>query len=245
MKRLLLVWVCLGWMALPAQQLVFCLDHTKDGTPLAGGGEFELDQFGQELDLLFRDQQKINTPKLYFFIDRMIDSVYVEHDTRSTMTRQDRAWHSIQYRFDRTGRYRVLVLDADKAELCRAEVDVNVLRDVGGPSYYRDLELHFCHQIQDGEPDTKLKAVSLEQQKRSPVKVLVKHFRPLRTESIVIDIWKKGDEEDEYQETLEYRVEPHWAFTQFVYPFKTAGTYFIRVYSEDDVWMGSGALQVD
>lgn len=245
MMRLILVLVCLGGMALPAQQLVFCLDHTRDGVPLAGGGEFELDQFGQELDLLFRNPRRIDTPKLYFFIDRMIDSVYVEHDTRSMMTREDQPWLSVNYRFDRTGRYRVLVLDADKAELCRAVVDVNVLRDVGGPSYYRDLEVLFCHQTQEGEPDTRLETISLDQQKNNPVKVLVKHFRPLRSKTIVIDIWKKGEEADEYQETLEFVVEEHWNFTQFTYPFKTLGTYFVRVYSEDDVWMGSGTLEID
>ena len=245
MTRLILTILFLGWMALPAQELVFCLDHTREGAPLAADTEFELDQFGQELDLLLRNGHAIQTPKLYFFIDRMVDTVYVEHDTRSIMTPKGSKWASVKYKFDRTGQYRVVVLDADKLELCRAEVKVNVLRDVGGPSYYRDAEVKFCWLVQDGQPDKQLRRVHYETQKKHPIKVLIKHFRPLRTHSLTVDVWKKGMSEDEYMESIEFEVEPHWTFTQFEYTFKSRGVFFVRVYSEDEVWMASGRLAVD
>ncbi len=245
MIRLLLTIVMLGWGALSAQQLTFCLDHTKEGVPLAGGDEFDLDQFGQELDLLFRNGHPIETSKLYFFIDRMVDTVYVEHDTKSLMTARGETWSSVKYKFDRTGQYRVVVLDGDKAELCREVVKVNVLRDVGGPSYYRDTEVKFCYQVKDGVPDIQLDSILFEQQKRKTIKVLVRHFRPLRTHSMTVDVWKKGLSEDEYIESIEFDVEPHWTFTQFNYVFKGRGTYFFRVYSEEEVWMASGRLVVE
>ncbi len=245
MIRFLLTIALLGWLALPAQELIFCLDHTKEGAPLAAGEEFDLDQFGQELDLLFRNGHPIETDKLYFFIDRMVDSVFVEHDTRSLLTSKGEDWSSVKYKFDRTGQYRVVVLDGDKAEVCRTEVKVNVLRDVGGPSYYRDTEVKFCYQVKDGLPDTQLRNIALEQQKKNPIKVLVRHFRPLRTSSMTVDVWKKGLEEDEYMESIEFEVEPHWTFTQFEYAFKERGTYFFRVYSEEEVWMTSGRLVVE
>lgn len=245
MIRFVLTIAVLGWMALPAQQLTFCLDHTKEGVPLAGGDEFDLDQFGQELDLLYQNGHPLETDKLYFFIDRMVDTVYVEHDTRSLLTAQGETWSSVKYKFDRTGQYRVVVLDGDKAELCRKEVKVNVLRDVGGPSYYRDTEVKFCYKVKDGLPDIQLRSILLEEQKRSPLKVLIRHFRPLRTRSMTVDIWKKGLSEDEYIESIEFDVEPHWTFTQFEYSFRSRGTFFFRVYSEEEVWMASGRLVVD
>lgn len=232
-----------GW----GQGLVFCLDHTKDGRPLAPDSIFELDQFGQEIDFLYQGGGDAIADKLYFFIDKEVEGGgYLEYDTKTMEADSGQSWAALSYRFERSGRYRVMLLDGEKQELCRGALKVNVLRDVGGPSYYRDAVLAFCNRVKDGEADTELDRVSLGSGKRRDLRVLVRHYRPLRCERLVVDVWMLGPDgvEMRYVETMDFQIEPHWMFTQFEYAFREPGRYSFRVYSEDEVWIASREIMV-
>lgn len=242
-------WFCLlvlGWVYGPAtgQDLIFCLDHNREGEALAPGLVFELDQFGQEVDFLVRDAEGLEAGKYYFFVDKKVDQGFLEEDTKSLLTDSARTWMALSYRFDRSGTYRVSVRNADKEELCQADLRVNVLRDVGGPSYYRDANMIFCYQVQDGEPDVELQRSTLSTSKRRPIKVLLKHYRALRTNEIIVDVWREG-EELKYVESIRFEVEPHWKFTQFDYQFRSGGTYIFRAYSENDIWIASAKIRIE
>ena len=228
-----------------AQGLIFCLDHTKDGGALAPDSVFELDQFGQEIDFLFKNYTPIEASVLYFFIDKETSAGFVEHDTKSLVPDSGKTWASLSYRFERSGRYRVLVLDGEKEEICRGGLKVNVLRDVGGPGYYQDADVVFCHRVLGGEPDMDLDHLSLGVQKKRDIAVLLKHFRPLRFGRLVVDVWKTGmDEELAYVETMEFDIQPHWLYTQFEYTFRDPGDYQFRAYTEDQVWIATGRIEV-
>lgn len=229
-----------------AQGLTFCLDHTKEGGALAPDSTFELDQFGQEIDFLFHYQDIPPASKLYFFIDKEVEGGHLEYDTKTVVTEAGQDWVALSYRFERSGRYRVMVMDAGKVEVARSALKVSVLRDVGGPSYYQDAELAFCNRVKDGEPDTRLDRVMLGRERQREVQVLLRHYRPLRFSRLVVDVWKDAEEGEEptYVETMEFQVESHWLFTQFSYPFKETGSYRFRAYSEDEVWIATGKITV-
>lgn len=228
-----------------AQGLIFCLDHTKEGAALAPDSLFELDQFGQEIDFLFQNYTPIEASVLYFFIDKEVGGEYVEFDTKSLVPDSGRAWAALSYRFERSGRYRVLVLDGEKKEVCRGGLKVNVLRDVGGPSYFQDADVVFCHRVLGGEPDMDLDHLSLGTPKRRDIAVLLKHYRPLRFRRLVMDVWKMGPEDElVYVETMEFDIQPHWMYTQFEYTFRDRGEYEFKAYTEDEVWVATGRIEV-
>ncbi len=241
---LTLLLVGMGSCWLPAQGLTFCLDHNSAGEPLAPGKEFELDQFGQEVDFLVHAPDELPSGKYFFFIDKQIEDRFAEHDTKSLVSDSARSWMALSYRFDRSGNYRVSFLDSDRQLLFQDTLKVNVLRDVGGPSYYRDAEVIFCFQVREGQPDKALQRTTTTRIKKRPLRVLIRHYRALRTRQITVDVWKDGPEPI-YVESLQFKVEPHWKYTQFDYPFRSAGTYFLRIYSENEVWIGTGKIRIE
>lgn len=240
-----LILLCLVWGATEAaaQELVFAKDHSHTGAPVARGEEFSLDQFGEELDLIFRQKDPIVSSKLYFFIDRKVGDSFLGYDTKSIAPTEESNWLALRYRFERSGLFRVVVLNEEKDELCRAQVRINVFRDFGGPDYYQDAELVFCHQIGDGgEPDMHLDRVPLGRHRN--LKVLLKHFHPLRTQYLTVDVWKRNADKLELVESARFSVQGYWNYAQFPYQFKEPGQYLLRVYSDDEVHICSGEIEV-
>jgi hypothetical protein len=233
-----------------AQELIFCLDHTKDGTPLARSKQFELESFGQELALVFRTKEVIQSEKLYFFVDIFQGEAFVEFDTKTSQPEPGNNWSSVRYKFERSGKYRVVVLDGEKRELCKDIVEVNVREEENSPAYFEGAKVVFCNQAPSGVADTAFFEYKLRTATVKTFSVLVNHDRPLSTERIVVDVWLGGGNPigigsaGMYLETLEFQVEPHWNYTQFDYPINGAGVYTFRVYNQHEIWISNGVLEV-
>jgi hypothetical protein len=231
--------------ATQAQDLTFCLDHTPSGLPLGSGKHFELERFGQNVELLFRNPQAIVTEKLYFFIDYQQEGKYTEFDTKTSSVDHNKHWAVLSYRFTQTGRYRVLVLDAEKKEICRGEVEIIVKEEENSPAYFNGTKLIFCHAATKGEPDTVMTNLGLAPGNAEKLSILVRHIRPFKTRHIYVDVWVgSGNGAGQYLETIEFALDPTWTYSQFPYEFRASGVYTFRVYSEDEIWMTSGSLEV-
>ena len=237
-------WVMLACQ-MPAQELTFCLDHTENGLPLGSGKHFELERFGQNVELLFRSREAIRTEKLYFFIDYQQEGKYAEFDTKTMVVDHNMNWAVYSYRFQQTGRYRVLLLDAGKKEICRGELDVIVKEEENSPSYFNGSRLIFCHTAIKGQPDTMLNALKVPSGKSETLSVFIRHIRPFKTHHIYVDVWVgSGNGAGQYLETIEFSLDPNWTYSQFPYEFRSSGVYTFRVYNEDEVWVTSGELEV-
>jgi hypothetical protein len=238
-----------GWMMVAlfcsAQDITFCLDHTESGLPLGSGKQFELERFGQNVEILFRSPVPIRSEKLYFFIDYQRDGQFAEFDTKTSAVDHNKNWQLISYRFQQTGRYRVLVMDADKKEICRGEVEVIVKEEENSPEYFEGARLIFCNSATKGMPDSALKAVKVPPGTTISLAVLLRHIRPFKTHHIFVDVWVgSGKGAGNYVETMEFTLDPNWTYSQFPYEFSGAGFYTFRVYNEDEIWITSAVLEV-
>lgn len=247
--RLKLFLVGFAWMmcALPgsAQDITFCLDHTENGLPLGSGKQFELERFGQNIEILFRNPNPIRSEKLYFFIDYQRDGQFAEFDTKTSAVDHNKNWLLISYRFQQTGRYRVLVMDAEKKEICRAEVEVIVKEEENSPEYFEGARLIFCMSANKGMPDSALKAVNISPGTTKTLAVLLRHIRPFKTHHIFVDVWVgSGKGAGTYVETMEFTLDPNWTYSQFPYEFSGAGFFTFRVYNEDEIWITTSVLEV-
>jgi hypothetical protein len=228
-----------------AQEITFCLDHTESGLPLGSGKQFELERFGQNVELLFRHREPIKTEKLYFFIDYFQDGKFGEFDTKTHAVDHNKNWMVLSYRFQQTGRYRVLVMDAEKKEICRAEVEIIVKEEENSPEYFDGARLVFCNTANKGQADTTLKAIKIPSGKEQTLAVLLRHIRPFKTHHIFVDVWVgSGKGAGNYLETMEFTLDPNWTYSQFPYAFRSAGVYTFRVYNEDEIWITSAVLEV-
>jgi hypothetical protein len=232
-------------LPLQAQDITFCLDHTDSGLPLGSGKQFELDRFGQNVEILFRSPDPLRTDKLYFFIDFYQDGKFAEFDTKTSAVDHNRNWEVLSYRFQQTGRYRVLVMDAEKKEICRAEVEIILKEEENSPEYYDGARIIFCNTASKGQADTVLKAIKVPFSKVTTLAVLLRHIRPFKTHHIYVDVWVgSGNGAGNYLETIEFALDANWTFSQFPYEFRSAGVYTFRVYNEDEIWIASGVLEV-
>ncbi len=233
------------WAQVWAQELVFCLDHTDNGLPLGSGKHFELERFGQNVELLFRASNPLRTEKLYFFIDYQQEGKFAEFDTKAVVVDHNKNWVLLSYRFQQTGRYRVMVLDADKKEICRGEVEIIVKEEENSPAYFSGARLLFCHAAVKGQPDTVLQAIKIPPGEAAALSVFIRHIRPFKTRQIFVDIWVgSGQGAGQYLETVEFTLDPNWTYSQFPYEFRSSGVYTFRVYNEDEIWITSGAIEV-
>ncbi|HHG85638.1 MAG TPA: hypothetical protein ENJ82_12895 [Bacteroidetes bacterium] len=231
--------------ALFGQEVIFCLDHTLDGSPLARSNEFELESIGQELDFLFRQPGVIQTEKLFFFVDIFQGDKFIEHDTKSCIPSPGENWAMVRYRFEHSGNYRVVILNSDKQKICQDTVFVNVREEENSPAYFKGAHLIFCNNASSGVADTSFQNYRLPTASIHAQRVLLKHDRPLSTGKIYVDIWLgAGETAGSYLETVEFQLNPHWNYTQFTYTLKSAGVYTFRVYNEYEVWITTGVLEV-
>jgi hypothetical protein len=229
----------------PAQEITFCLDHTDNGLPLGSGKQFELERFGQDVELLFRNRELVRTEKLYFFIDYQQEGKYAEFDTKTMAVDHNKNWALLSYRFQQTGRYRVLVLDAEKKEICRGEVDIIVKEEENSPEYFNGARIVFCNTAIKGQPDTLIKALKVPVGQAKTLSIFIRHIRPFKTHHIFVDIWAgSGEGAGQYLETVEFTLDPNWTYSQFPYEFRSSGVYTFRVYNEDEIWITSAALEV-
>ena len=229
-----------------AQGLTFCLDHTPSGLPLGSGRSFELERHGQDVEMLYKSNHPIRAERIYYFIDYEENGKFVEFDTKSATPDHNKNWIATPYRFTRTGHYRVLMLDGDKKEICRGELDVNVKEENNTPEYYAGPKLIFCNSATKGKPDTMLTAIQVNAGQAETLAVFIRHVRPLKTRHIYVDVWvgSGGESAGMYLETFEFTIESNWTFSQFPYEFRGAGVYTFRVYNEDEIWMSSGTIEV-
>lgn len=232
-------------LGLKAQDITFCLDHTDNGLPLGSGKQFELERFGQDVEILFRASNPLTTERLYFFIDYLQDGKFAEFDTKTAQVNHNRNWEVLSYRFSQTGRYRVLVMNSDKKEICRSEVEIILKEEENSPEYFDGVELVFCNTASRGIADTSLHNVRFRPGEAVDLSVLLWHIRPFKTHHIYVDVWVgSGTGAGNYLETMEFSLDPNWTYSQFPYKFNSAGVYTFRVYNEDEIWMTTGVLEV-
>jgi len=77
--------------------------------------------------------------------------------------------------------------------------------------------------------------------------IKITNFSPLKTEVILVDIWKKEHrsfEYDEYVESKKYRIDPEWKDTFFKYRFPEPGEYKIVIYNQAEVLIKTGYINV-
>lgn len=242
---LILAFVGFCALNLQAQDITFCLDHTANGLPLGSGKHFELERFGQNVEILLRNREPVDNEKLYFFIDFWQDGKFVEFDTKTTAVDHGIDWEVISYRFQQTGRYRVMAMDAKKKEICRGELEIIVKEEENSPEYFEGARLVFCHSATKGIPDTLLKMIKIPAGESQNLSVFLRHIRPFKTQHIYVDVWVgSGVGAGAYLETIEFTLDPNWTYSQFPYEFRSAGVYTFRVFSEDEIWVTSAVLEV-
>lgn len=242
--------VCIGFSfpvkSLHSQSIYFCHSHTPEGKPIGVTDTFELRHSGESVEFVFDNEKPLDSPKLYFFVDLWANGRFEEFDTKTAIVQHGSTWAAIEYRFSRSGAYRVQVLTADKEVLCSKQLGVSITENEDLPSYFEGARILVCTAAPNGKPIDTLRKYSQRAGQTTMLTLLLNHVRPIGTSRVYVDVWTgSGDGEDIFLETIELATEPSWPYMQFKYEFKSYGAYTFRFYNENEVYIGSTGMLIE
>jgi hypothetical protein len=129
-------------------------------------------------------------------------------------------WVALKKTFKQAGRYLVRIMDAEKKELHREELDV----------VYK-TKLVFCTKIsEEGSPIDHRQAFELPQESPLSLYLFLKDTAPFGTSSLRVEVYRHGgDSYSELISTQEYGVDLNWTYTFFRQEIREAGDYKVRI----------------
>jgi|GEM_PF-2662868 len=128
------------------------------------------------------------------------------------------------------------------AEKKAGQVDIKEVKDV---LYYDELKVTFCEQMKGGEiinPKNDFKMSELG----AYVEVVLQNTKPMNTDIINVDIWKKDDggTYNEYAGDKQIKLNKKNKQVNFHYSFFKPGEYKISFFNNDNVWMTTGYVSI-
>ncbi len=112
--------------------------------------------------------------------------------------------------------------------------------------YYDDVKVVFCEQLKEGKivnEKTNFKMGDIG----AYVEILLQSAKPLNTELITVDIWKKEAESNSFSEHAddqEIKISSKSKQVNFHHSFFKPGEYKISFFNHDNVWITTGYVTV-
>lgn len=110
--------------------------------------------------------------------------------------------------------------------------------------YYENSKIIFCEEVKNNEPVNASTSFTIPSTGGS-VTIQVNNGKALKTDKLIVDIYKKpsgGSDYTEFVETKRYDIETHWDRPYFSYTFSGPGEYKFSVYNADEVWINSATV---
>lgn len=230
----------------PSQELSFThYSSFKEGDIPIHNDFFRLLSPWNKIYLVAYDQKEMPRSKYYFLVDRLGKDGYNPWDVRATRLDSSANFVALHYSFEHPGVYKVSVLDSNRKVLDSDSLSISIFDLATTQEYYRNGQMLACLKSKDGVPLDTLQSLSLGWE---PVKVKLLYTldEPLKVRYCLVDVWRKQkkDTEAQYLETARFRLRAGWEYMELPYEIAEAGEYTFRLFSEEQVFLGSLQLQV-
>jgi len=237
------------------KRVYFCEDYTATGEPKGQSSRWSITPAAGNVYFLYQnDNINITTSKIYFFIDFLTDGEYKEFDTKSVTPDKYKSYVLYDYKFTKSGDYRIIVYDADMSKLTTDYVTIT-MKDAEKANntdntkvstvYYLDATVTFCTDVDNkGNAVTPSTVFNINQDKGSYVYVLLNNGKALKTTELIVDIWK-GDDYKDFVETRKVTVEDYSNFAYFKYTFYKDGKYKFSIFTKDETFIQTGFVEVN
>ncbi len=227
-----------------SQTVSFCEGIDESGQPHKTSLKWTVRPDGGIVSIHYMQDSIIRHEKLYVYIDKKEKDVFREFDSRSLIIEEIKKWAVLDYDFNEPGEFRVTFLDQQRKPLAEGSVIIEVATRHITTSYYSGCELFFCEDSRGGEAYNPSGEFAIDEF-GGEIVLLIKHTKPLNTNIIIVDIWKKrGEKYDKFVDAVRFRVEPQWRYAKVVCEFSTPGEYKAMIYNEDEIWITSGIVEV-
>jgi len=240
-------------VTLAAQSIYFCTGHTSDGDPINPVNTFKIKPSGGYLYILFNnDGKKIETGLIYLFIDKKMNGNFEPFDSKVLRLDSATTWTAYNYKFSEPGKYLIYFLDSKQNKIAQDTLHVELesefkrYRQDVTSDYYYNCEMVFCEIVLGGKP-IRITNHAYLKKNNGLIYVYLNNGTPFNTPALIVDVWKKGNDTEDYDEFIEtkyFKIDPEWSDTYFKYIFKEPGEYKFSVYNKHEALIISNYIQV-
>ncbi len=226
---------------------------TESGEAIGAKNVWDIDPWGRSLYIVYDNGNPIKDDILYLFIDKFIDGRFQPSDSKVIEVQKPASKIKYDYKFKDTGKFKVYIVNEKEETLAsmlltlKTKTENSNNKAEKSDNYYDGISMIFCKKILvGGSPLGIVKSVSLSKDS-GEVYIKISHYAPLKTNTILVDIWRKGNNSydyDEYVESKKYKIDPEWPDTFFKYKFYKTGRYKIIIYNEFDAIIKTGYITV-
>jgi hypothetical protein len=235
-------------------QTVYVADSvTEDNEPINAHNYWEIDPWGKSLYIILDyENETVEGNIVYLFIDKFVDGTYQPFDSKSINVDADSKRVKYDYTFTETGKFKLYFINISQKKIASVVVTLSAKaakkqKTMKRSNYYDNVSLVFCEKVLVGGTTLGIKKRTSLRENNGIIYVKLTNFSPLKTDVILVDIWRKEHrsfEYDEYIESKKFRIDPEWKDTFFKYKFPKTGEYKIVIYNQEEVLIKTGYIDV-
>lgn len=232
-----------------AQSLVLCESYDDQGTPSGVYADWDIPAEGGYVYLVYNQNSTLNEDGLwYLYIDYDWDNVgtYQAYETFAITPERGKRWFMYDYKFKDVGKYKASVMYNGTEQAVTyftigfAEGATPVTTDKAIDTYYyENSNIVFCTSVDaEGYPVGEATSFSMKRTGTVDVSVYLDNKGvPFKTTKMFVDIYKEGV--DEVWDSYSIDVQPDWDYVKFVQTFTKAGTYYVDMFTGDDIFINT------
>lgn len=231
-----------------AQSLVLCESYDDQGTPTGVYTNWDIPADGGYVYLVYNQNSPLQDGLWYLYIDYDWDNVgtYQAYETFSITPERGKRWFMYDYKFKDAGKYKASIMynGVEQAvtyfQIAFADGAAPVTTDKAIDTYYyENSNIVFCTSVDaEGYPVGVATTFSMKRTGSVDVSVyLDNNGVPFKANKMFVDIYQDGI--DEVWDTFTIDVQPDWDYVKFVQTFTKAGTYYIDMFTGDDIFINT------
>lgn len=235
------------------QTIYPCKAHTENGDPIEYQLEWEISLTGENFYILFsNDKKPFKEEILYMLIDRVSNESYIPYDSKAFHIDSSLTWIAHNYNLTEPGEYLIYFVNSVQKRMAEQKITVKY-KDVSSPlasetsdTYYDNCQILFCEKVISGAAYRTLDEIYLHNGSAT-IYVLINNFKPLRSKTLSLNIWRKEFDEflfDEFIESKKFKIDPLWNHTFFKLIFNRVGEYKLAVSNENNILIKYNFLKV-
>jgi len=255
MKKLfqLFLFVTLLSSIITAQTIYVADSMTDDFEPINADNYWEIPPWGRTLHVILdMENNTVEGDIVYLFVDKYSGGKYQPYDSKSVNIKKNQRRIYYDYKFTEPGKYKLYYINVSQQQLASVIVTVAERKSkqtkvIKRSNYYDNVKLIFCKKVLVGGTPMGITNRASLSENDGQIYVKITNFSPLKTDIILVDIWKKEHrsfEYDEYVESKKFKINPEWMDTFFKIKFKTPGDYRISIYNSEEVLVATGYITV-
>jgi len=238
-----------------AQSIVLCESYDTNGNATGIYNTWDINADGGYVYIVYKQPNTFTPGTWYLYMDYDWNKtgVLTAYETISLDPERGKNWLVYDYKFKDVGKYRAYIMK-DGVEQASVNFEIQYADGVTPAStttsstidtyYYEDSFVEFCSSVDsNGRSVNPVTSYTLPSGGIVETVVLLDNdFKEFKTTKIWVDIYK--DNAEEPYDTFSVDVQESWDYCWFKVKFTAPGTYYVDLYTADDIFINTGTITV-